>query len=262
MLPKRLLTNYELEHLHIETILFQTGYLTIKSVINKDTFTLSYPNQEVRTAFLEHVYDSFSHHYSRRAPDLAEKLEHALEEHHWQRFIDLFNSLLASIPYQLYDKETKDKKVDEHENYYHSLFHATMSLVGQPIQSEVSTYQGRIDSVIQTPKHVFIFEFKRDDSLDSAESQVEEKNYSKAFYHLDKPIILFFIHFNSKLRQIDAFRVRDWHQAREVAYWCSKFWVLNEHGFSADALHMEMSRLGYNRDIPVYCEASGMVATI
>ena len=75
--------------------------------------------------------------------------------------------------------------------------------------SEVSTYQGSIDSVIQTPKHVFIFDFNRDDSLDSAENQVEEKDYAKAFYHLDKPIILFLIHFNSKLQQIDAFRVID-----------------------------------------------------
>ena len=199
--------SYDLEHLSLPTLLVQTGYLTITGVDAKDRYTLSYPNYEVRKAFLEHVYTHFSHHYQLKEPDLADKLEDALHHLKWQRFINLFNSLLASIPYQLHDKDTEEQTPPKHENYYHSLFHATMSLLGQPIASEVSTHRGRIDSVIHTPTHIIIFEFKRDDDLDSAVKQVSDKDYPKAYEHFDKPIFLVFIHFNSTLRQIDAYKV-------------------------------------------------------
>ena len=208
-LPKSQFDTYDLEHLNLTTLLFQTGYLTITGIDEKERYILNYPNNEVRKAFLEHLFMHFSYHYSLKEPDLADKLEDALQHLKWQRFIDLFNSLLASIPYQLYDKDTQHNAPPEHENYYHSLFHATMSLLGQPIQSEVSTHRGRIDSVVHTPKHIIIFEFKRDDELENAEQQVSDKDYPKAFEHFDKPIILVFIHFNNALRQIDVYKVVD-----------------------------------------------------
>jgi hypothetical protein len=44
----------EFDGLDVNSILLQTGYLTIKEKTNQGTFILNYPNQEVRKAFVTH----------------------------------------------------------------------------------------------------------------------------------------------------------------------------------------------------------------
>ncbi len=51
-------STYEIENLMVEPLLFQTGYLTIKDYNEKDNqYTLSYPNLEVKSAFLNYLTD-------------------------------------------------------------------------------------------------------------------------------------------------------------------------------------------------------------
>ena len=56
-------TSYELDHLGVEALLYQTGYLTIKKFFAYSTedklYTLDYPNFEVEDSFLKHLTDSF-----------------------------------------------------------------------------------------------------------------------------------------------------------------------------------------------------------
>jgi len=49
-------TVYDLEHLKLETLLFQAGYITIKDY-QGELYRLGYPNQEVKTSFLNYLYD-------------------------------------------------------------------------------------------------------------------------------------------------------------------------------------------------------------
>jgi hypothetical protein len=52
-------SSFEMDRLHVVSLLFQTGYLTIKKVDYADErkriYTLSYPNIEVKEAFLEYL---------------------------------------------------------------------------------------------------------------------------------------------------------------------------------------------------------------
>lgn len=51
---------YDLDYLKLEPLLFQTGYVTIKSH-EGELYQLGYPNQEVKTSFLNYLYgDAFS----------------------------------------------------------------------------------------------------------------------------------------------------------------------------------------------------------
>ena len=52
------------------------------------------------------------------------------------------------------------------------------------IEAESTTNDGRIDAVIQTPKAIYIFEFKLDNDPTALE-QIKEKEYFKK-YLLDK----------------------------------------------------------------------------
>src|SRR5690606_12124744 len=54
------LGEFNTDTLDMVSLLFQTGYLTIKDVLVKDQlFTLGYPNREVRESFLEGLLNSY-----------------------------------------------------------------------------------------------------------------------------------------------------------------------------------------------------------
>ena len=48
--PPRFLDQYSLDNLELTSLLFQTGYLTIKEKLEDGELVLSYPNKEVRLA--------------------------------------------------------------------------------------------------------------------------------------------------------------------------------------------------------------------
>ncbi len=54
------------------------------------------------------------------------------------------------------------------EKYYQTIFYVILKLIGADVGVEETTNDGRIDAVFQTPSHIFIFEFKRDESPEKA----------------------------------------------------------------------------------------------
>lgn len=59
-----LMENTHLHNMDLRAILYQTGYLTIKSYDKlANLYTLGFPNQEVRQAFLESLVKEFSDIY-------------------------------------------------------------------------------------------------------------------------------------------------------------------------------------------------------
>lgn len=63
---------YDLRELELVPILFQTGYITIKSYqADFQLYTLNYPNKEVRDAMLQHLIGAFSHGEASKATKLS-----------------------------------------------------------------------------------------------------------------------------------------------------------------------------------------------
>ncbi len=54
---ERIFSTYDLDDLKPEALLFQTGYTTIRNVKGR-LYTLGYPNNEVKTSFLEIINPS------------------------------------------------------------------------------------------------------------------------------------------------------------------------------------------------------------
>ena len=52
---------------------------------------------------------------------------------------------------------------------------------GQMVHTEKHTSQGRIDSVVETPEHVHIFEFKVDKTVEEALEQIEQSGYARPY---------------------------------------------------------------------------------
>ncbi len=183
----RILGSFQLENLNPITLLFQTGYLTIKEKIGRD-YVLTYPNKEVKYSLLENLLGDYT-----QLPNLsatAKRVHKAFETQNWEMLKEQINILFSKIPNQIFDAHQ--------EKYYHAIIFMIFQLLDYQIQAEVSTSKGRIDVVVSTTKNIFIVEFKLNESAEKAILQIREKEYYKPYLEKERNIILVGISLENK----------------------------------------------------------------
>ncbi len=193
--------SYDLENPDIACLLFQTGYLTIKQVTREaevKTYTLSYPNREVRDSFLTHLFGEYTQTSLSSGRRILKRMGKAINFDDPERFIQEIKSLFAAIPYQIF--------IGEREAYYHSLIYLLLRLSGAEVRCEDSTNLGRIDGVLETAKSIYIMEFKVG-SADEALAQIKKKKYYEKYQGQGKEIVLLGIGFDPKIRNIGNYLV-------------------------------------------------------
>jgi len=187
---------YELENLKPEALLFQTGYSTIREIRGR-LFVFDYPNQEVKTAFLETLFHSYTEGLRNRSRFVL--LAEYLQEEDTDAFMETMTAVFASIPYALESKRD--------EAYFHTIFYLMVSASGIIARSEVLTCKGRIDLVVEFPDKVFIIEFKCNQSAKAAIRQIREKGYADPYKQSGKKIILMGINFDSEKRNVAEWKI-------------------------------------------------------
>lgn len=80
--------------------------------------------------------------------------------------------------------------------------------MGQIIDSEVNTSHGCIDFVVKTATHIYILEFKLDESAEIAFAQIVAKNYAAKYRFMNTQIIGIGINFNSNQKTIDDWKMQ------------------------------------------------------
>ena len=170
-------SSQEIERARPESFLYQAGYLTIEKW-EEQSLTLDYPNREILDSiagmYLEHVYNV------ERYDSIGSDLWRALSDGDVARGIQLYNTALASIPYQ--DLARRD------ESLYRSLFLMLLRGAGITAHGEVPTNRGRSDVLVLFPHRVVVLEFKLARSAGEiarlraeGQRQIEEKGYAKPF---------------------------------------------------------------------------------
>jgi hypothetical protein len=185
-------TTFDLDELVPEALLFQTGYLTIADV-RDDIYTLDYPNQEVKTSFTKSLLFS-TVSIDKAASSHVLKLSRYLAAGNLDAFFEAMTAIFASIPY---DIETK-----RDEAYFHTIFYLALSASGGPAESSKLTSRGRIDMVMTLPNHIYIVEFKCNQSAAAALAQMRAQGYAERYRGLGKPITLVGINFSVELRNV------------------------------------------------------------
>jgi len=188
-------SSYDIEKLQLIPILFQTGYLTIKEKKTNGLYVLDYPNFEVQDSMLQRIIGFLRHDEDTFSSPMAVYLREALEDKDFERFIKLIKSIFKNIPNQLF--------LSNKEFYYHSLIYVIFLMLGQYIESEVNTNDGRLDAVVKTPKYIYILEFKLDKNAQTALDQIKSKGYAEKYYADEREKILMGINFNSELKTVD-----------------------------------------------------------
>ena len=175
-----LFSTFEIENLNIVALLFQTGYLTIKRFDQEyQEYYLGFPNREVEDSFFKNLLSAEVNNTGSQT--ILSKLRIALVNNDLELFFDSMDILMSKIDYDLHLKE---------EKYWQSLFYMILTLLGYKISAEFKTIKGRIDAVIETQSHIYIFEFKTTSSEEIALEQIKDREYYKRFRDSNKNIVL------------------------------------------------------------------------
>ncbi|MEA1912160.1 MAG: AAA family ATPase, partial [Spirochaetota bacterium] len=173
-------STFDIENLNPIALLFQTGYITIVDYNEKySEYSLNFPNREVEDSFIKSLLAGELNSYN--SQNLLSKLRKSLQKNDLEVFFESMDTLMSKVDYDLHLKD---------EKYWQSLFYMILTLLGYKISAEFKTVKGRIDAVIETKTHIYIFEFKTTQSEEIALEQIKEREYFKRFKDSDKQIVL------------------------------------------------------------------------
>ena len=185
-------------------MIYQSGYLTIKDYKQDiEGYKLDIPNDEVRRGFITLVASDYLKPQD-STPVWLLQVVVALKEGQLEELEDLFTSFFASIPYSLREKGTEREK---EKHFQYTFYLVTRMISGYTVYAEKQQSKGRLDCAIETPAHVYIFEFKRDGSAEEALQQIEDKGYALE-YASDNAIHKIGVNFSSETGCIDGWKMK------------------------------------------------------
>ena len=152
-------------------MLYQSGYLTIKSSKPGSRFVLGFPNDEVRLGFLKALMPYYAMDDVVQNDSFLLRFVDALDDCEVEQALTLMKAFMSGIPY---DTERQD------EAHYKTIFFLTFKLcTPYVVRTEERSAAGRADAVVETAGAVYVFEFKLDKSatVDDALKQIDDKGY-------------------------------------------------------------------------------------
>ncbi len=202
------LGNYRADPTAPVPILFQAGYLTIKSYDPESRlYTLGFPNDEVRYGFLENLLPAYSGLGSEETGLSVWEFIQDIRSGNVDGFMERMKAIIAGIPYDNFSKENLKLR----EQNYQSAIYLIFALMGQFVETEVHCATGRADAIVQTQDVIYIFEFKLNSqgTARQAIAQIKEKNYAAPFAKRGKTIMAIGASFKEEERTMG-----DWLQER------------------------------------------------
>ena len=185
----------DVTRLPVKSLMYQSGYLTIKEVLSDDQYVLGVPNKEVLDS-LSHGYVSMmfggeEEDFLPEAYDVREMLKRGETD----GLIPLLTSVFAMVPH-----EWKLKNEAEAKRYF-LLF---MKMAGADITPELESSKGRADAIVETGKAVYVFEFKYGKTARAALKQIAEKGYAKPYAADRRKIIAIGVAYDPKTGEIET----------------------------------------------------------
>ena len=148
---------------------YQSGYLTIKGYDpDMDTYTLRYPNREVRGGMISALIPYYLEQDTIHAKNIVADVYRAMRRDDLDEALQVLKAYLASVPYAEHASS---------EGHYQTMLYVVFSLLGRYVQMEVRTAKGRIDMVLETATDLYVMELKIDRPAREALEQIDQKGY-------------------------------------------------------------------------------------
>ncbi len=196
----------DVETLPMESLLYQGGYLTIKKVIppprepdgqitQSESYVLAPPNLDVRESLKRGYLSPVMGLKENSFNLLVDRAKRQIASGGIQEVVEtMLFSLYAAVPP---DWRIKDEA--EAKRYFHLFF----AMLGANPAPEFPSARGYADAVIERPDVVYVFEFKYDESSETAIRQIRDRGYADKWIGGERPVMLVGINYNPKKRNID-----------------------------------------------------------
>ena len=191
------LNAYEPDNPQIVTLLYQTGYLTIKDFRQMGAsrrYWLKFPNLEIENSFLDYLAGVYVGQDKDVSFNYAFAAGEALYEHDVPKFMKALKAFFTDIPYDMTDRQN--------EQMWQTIVYVVLRSIGINVNGEVRTHDGRIDLVVDLPNDVYILEMKLDRPAAEAMEQIKGKDYAGKYAMSGKRITLIGISFSAEKRTI------------------------------------------------------------
>ena len=156
--------DYRVENQDLIPLLYQTGYLTIKSY-KTGLYILGFPNEEVKYGFLKELLPAFVLTPIQTGNFSVVKFMRQMQQGDIEGFMTSLKAFFAAIPYDAMEQKKQD------EQYFQHVFYLLFTLIGEFVQTEVKNNIGRADAVVKTADSIYVFEFKINNSLSGGEGR-------------------------------------------------------------------------------------------
>ena len=187
------------------SLLFQTGYLTIKDYDEMDNeCVLGYPNREVKESFLGYLYRyilgeeriDFATEQRFAVKEFSRDMRRGDAEGFMQRFASLYSTL---------NLDPRGSQEAHYQNAVYLLF----TLLGYRTGLEVHSSRGRSDLVVEAGEYVYVFEFKTGSSAEAALEQIGERGYSRPYLGTGRKLFEIGINFDPHTRSLTPWLIRE-----------------------------------------------------
>ena len=192
-------TEYRAEANNPIPLIYQSGYLTIKEYDKEfKMYTLGFPNDEVRYGFLNFLVPFYTPVTDDKKSFYIGRFVQDLRNGEINAFMQRLETFFADFPYELNDKT---------ERHYQVVLYLIFKLMGQFTQAEVRSAKGRADAIVQTPKFVYVFEFKLNGTAEEALQQINDKGYDAPFKSDNRQIVKVGVEFSTETRNVKRWLV-------------------------------------------------------
>lgn len=197
------LSSFNVEHIAVIPVLFQTGYLTIKGYnSNNRLYELGYPNTEVKESLTDALLSAYRNVFpGNDSMSVTDDLSESLKRNDISQMIKALDVLLSTIPYDHWKAES--------ESIFHIIVHLSFKRLGFDVRSEVHSATGRCDVLVFTDQFIFALELKLNSSANLALDQIFQKGYLRPYQMDARRKFAIGINFSSEKRAVQDFLVKE-----------------------------------------------------
>lgn len=185
----------------IMPLLYQSGYITIKCYDPEtELYFLDIPNKEIRVGLYRSLLPNYVGMNTLKGTTTIAKMSAAIRRSNIDEALEMLQTYLGTVPYCA---------GTDSEGHYQQMLYVIFSILDNYVDVEVRTPKGRVDMVVRTGSHIYLFELKLGKSADVAMRQIDLKDYPERFALSGLPIVKVGINFDIQSHNITDWKVCD-----------------------------------------------------
>lgn len=156
---------FDINNIPLITLLFQTGYLTIKNyntITNK--FTLNYPNEYIADAFKKNVIEALAHTNVVIIEQSLVALKKALAENNLEQFCATLQTLFTYIP---------EKLSNDPVHYFYVILKFLFNLLAAKFDSKINKAKDSIELMVTNHQYAYAFKIFFNTSFEEQKESIQ-----------------------------------------------------------------------------------------